>query len=69
MTRRGMREADFAEVARLLARVVLKREEPQRVRLEVESLLRELPLFPLRFSFDRLVGEPSGRELLEEALR
>src|SRR5215471_15314850 len=69
MTRRGMQEADFAEVARLLARVVLKREEPQRVRLEVESLLREFPLFPLRFSFDRLVGEPSGRELLEEALR
>ena len=69
MTRRGMQEADFAEVARLLARVVLKREEPQRVRLEVESLLREFPLFPLRYTFDRLIDEASGSELLEEALR
>jgi glycine hydroxymethyltransferase len=69
MTRRGMRELDFVEVARLLARVVLKGEDPRRVRPEVEALAREHPVFPLRFSFDGLVGQPAGRELLEEVLR
>ena len=69
MTRRGMREADFVEVARLLARVVLKREDPRGVALEVEALMREFPVFPLRYSFDRLVDDPVGRELLEEVLR
>jgi hypothetical protein len=39
------------------------------VALEVEALARECPVFPLRYSFDRLVSEPVGRELLEEVLR
>ena len=69
MTRRGMTEPDFVEVARLLARVLLKREDPGRVGLEVEALTRELPLFPLRYSFDGLVSGPAGLELLEEVLR
>jgi glycine hydroxymethyltransferase len=69
MTRRGMREKDFVEVARLLARVILKREDPQRVGLEVEALMREFPVFPLHYSFDGLVNDPIGRELLEEVLR
>jgi glycine hydroxymethyltransferase len=64
-----MREADFVEVARLLASVVLKREDPRGVALEVEALMREFPVFPLRYSFDRLVDDPVGRELLEEVLR
>jgi hypothetical protein len=64
-----MREKDFVEVARLLARVILKREDPQRVGLEVEALMREFPVFPLHYSFDGLVNDPIGRELLEEVLR
>jgi hypothetical protein len=31
--------------------------------------MREFPVFPLRYSFDRLVDDPVGRELLEEVLR
>jgi glycine hydroxymethyltransferase len=69
MTRRGMTELHFAEVARLLARVVLKREDPARVRHDVEALLADLPLFPLRFSFDPLLEEQVGADLLSEALK
>jgi glycine hydroxymethyltransferase len=69
MTRRGMSEEDFVETARLMARVLLKREDPQRVAMEVEALVRECPVFPLRYSFDSLVGEPVARKLLEEVLR
>ncbi|HXM57384.1 MAG TPA: hypothetical protein VOB72_18445 [Candidatus Dormibacteraeota bacterium] len=69
MTRRGMTEVHVAEVARLLARAVLKREDPTRVRHDVEALLAELPLFPLRFSFDPLLEESAGADLLSEALK
>lgn len=69
MTRRGMTEAHFVEVARLLARAVLKREDPIRVRHDVEALLEEFPLFPLRFSFDPLLSEEVGADLLSEALK
>lgn len=69
MTRRGMREPEFREVARLLAKVLLKQEDPNRVRHEVEALLAEFPLFPLRYSFDDLIGESSVGALLAEVLR
>jgi glycine hydroxymethyltransferase len=69
MTRRGMREAEFKEIARLLAKVLLKREEPAQVRNEVEALLSDFPLFPLRYSFDELVGQDVGERLLREALK
>jgi glycine hydroxymethyltransferase len=69
MTRRGMREAEFREVARLLAKVLLKQADPNLVRQEVEALLAEFPLFPLRYSFDNLIGERPVSALLAEVLR
>lgn len=69
MTRRGMREAEFKEVARLLAKVLLKGADPHLVRHEVESLLAEFPLFPLHYSFDNMMGEKPVSALLAEVLR
>jgi glycine hydroxymethyltransferase len=53
VTTRGMREAEMAEVGRLIARVL---EAPKdeallaSVRAEVETLCRRFPLYPLRWS-------------------
>ncbi len=69
MTRRGMKEAEFTEVARLLARLLLKGEEPRVVAYEVEAMLDEFPVFPLHYSFDGLLELESGRDLLAEVLR
>jgi len=69
MTRRGLKERQFTEVARLLARLLLKREDPARVGFDVATLAEDHPVFPLHYSFDSLVGESVGADLLAEALK
>lgn len=68
LTRRGLREAEMAEVARLLGRVVFKQEDPARVRIEVAHLLGHFPLDALAFSFDDRFWSDSGRRLVAEVL-
>ena len=69
LTRRGLTQAGFAELGRLLAQAVRWSADAGRIREEVADLLANHPLFPLRFSFDELdYGEHVGR-LLTELLR
>ena len=68
LTRRGLTEVEFAELARLLARALRWSEDASAMRQEVANLLANHPLFPLRFSFDELHYSQVGR-LLGEALR
>ncbi|MFF4541731.1 hypothetical protein [Streptomyces aureus] len=69
MTRRGLREAEMREVARLVAKVVLRRAEPTAVRAEVADLLRHHPLDELAYSFDAHVDSPAAARLLGEVFR
>lgn len=69
LTRRGLTQAGFAELGRLLAQALRWSADAGRIREEVADLLANHPLFPLRFSFDELDdGEHVGR-LLTELLR
>lgn len=69
MTRRGLREAEMREVARLVARVVLRRAEPTAVRTEVAHLLQNFTLDRLAYSFDDHIGSPAAARLLGEVFR
>ena len=69
LTRRGLTEAEFAELGRLLARAVRWTPDPQRIRQEVAELLAGHPLFPLCFSFDELAYSEHAGRLLSEVLR
>jgi glycine hydroxymethyltransferase len=53
VTTRGMREAEMAEIGGLIARVLIRPDDPeerQRVRADVEALCRRFPLYPDRWS-------------------
>lgn len=69
MTRRGLREPQMREVARLVAKVVLRRAEPAAVRAEVADLLQHHPLDQLAYSFDSYVDSPAAARLLGEVFR
>ena len=68
LTRRGLTEAEFTELGRLLARAV-RGSADVNTRYEVAELLAPFPLFPLRFSFDELGDCEDVRRLLTEVLR
>ena len=69
LTRRGLTEAEFTELGRLLARAVRGSADVNNIRYEVAELLAPFPLFPLRFSFDELGDCEDVRRLLTEVLR
>ena len=68
LTRRGLTEAEFTELGRLLARAVRGNVDVNNIRYEVAELLAPHPLFPLRFSFDELGDCETVRRLLTEVL-
>lgn len=68
LTRRGLKEADFTELARLLARALSPNFDTKAVRGEVARLLADHPLFPLHYSFDGPYDDEALR-LLTEMLR
>jgi glycine hydroxymethyltransferase len=68
ITRRGMKEEEMREVAKFLAKVLLKKENPTKIKAEVKELLMDFPLFPLPYSFDFLVDDDLGKSLLMEVL-
>ncbi|WP_329381570.1 hypothetical protein OG625_17595 [Streptomyces sp. NBC_01351] len=69
MTRRGLDEAAMREVARLVAKVVLRRADPAAIRAEVADLLQHHSLDRLAYSFDPYVESPAAQALLAEVLR
>jgi glycine hydroxymethyltransferase len=69
LTRRGLTEAEFAELGRLLAQAVRWTASAGRIRQEVADLLADHPLHPLRFSFDELDHSEHVGRLLTEVLR
>ncbi|QJB26608.1 hypothetical protein [Limnospira fusiformis] len=69
MTRRGMKEDDFQEVARILSDLILKNKSPLEVRYEVREMLKKFLLFPLKYSFDDLLYNELGNQLLREVLK
>ncbi|QXI47550.1 MULTISPECIES: hypothetical protein [Pseudomonas] len=68
MTRRGMREDDFRQVAGLVADLYFKRTEPARVASRVKELLAGFPLAPLAYSFDGQIDE-AHRHLIERGIQ
>ncbi len=52
MTRRGMKEADFAVVAGFIADLYYKKADPSVVARQVKAFLTGFPLAPLAYSFD-----------------
>ena len=69
LTRRGLKEPEFAELGRLLVQAMRWTADAARIRQEVADLLADHPLFPLRFSFDELDHSEHVGRLLTEALR
>lgn len=69
LTRRGLTEVDFAELADLLVQALRSSAYAGGIRQKVATLLADYPLCPLHFSFDELgYSEHVGR-LLGEVLR
>lgn len=66
LTRRGIDETGMAQIARLIASVVVRRERSDVVQHEVSSFLLAYPLDPLHFSLDEHYGAPHGLRLREE---
>jgi glycine hydroxymethyltransferase len=68
LTRRGLTEAEFTELGRLLARALSPNFDTKAVRREIAGLLAGYPLFPLHYSFDGAYEDEAVR-LLTEMLR
>lgn len=66
MTRCGMIESDFEELARLMARLILQGEIAPEIRAGVEVLDKKAPRYPLKYSFDLLSDESYIKEFLQE---
>jgi len=69
MTRCGMKEHDFMDVARLMSKLLLERQDITAVRHAVDTLDNCFPRFPLQFSFDQYMGEPFINDFLAEVLQ
>ena len=69
LTRRGLTEAHFTELGRLLAQAVRWTADAPRIRGEVADLLAAHPLYPLQFSFDGLDESQHVGRVLGEVLR
>lgn len=66
LTRRGLVEIDMAAVARMISRIVIRREFSEVVRDDVAQFLRHFPLSPLHFSLDSHCTQAHGLRLLQE---
>ena len=69
LTRRGIRETEMAEIARLIVRLVLKKDSPATIRGEIALLLEGYPIETLQYSLDGHYYTPVGMRLMEEVLR
>ena len=69
LTRRGLVQDDFRQLAHLLADAVHGRLDTASIRCQVAEILEPHPLFPLHFSFDQLGDSEEMRHLLTEVLR
>lgn len=68
LTRRGLKEPHFEEIARLLFRVVIEKDCPFKIRAEVEDLMKCFPLFPLSYSFDNQCTAEAGKALISSII-
>lgn len=66
LTRRGIKETGMTEVARLLARLILKNENPSVVRNEIAIFLEDYPIGALHYSLDGHYYTPAGMRLMQE---
>jgi glycine hydroxymethyltransferase len=69
MTRRGLKETDFKEIARIFADLILKKKNHLDATHEIKDILQEFPLFPLQYSFDHMLENDASHDLLREVLR
>jgi glycine hydroxymethyltransferase len=69
MTRCGMKEHDFEEVARLMSKLILEKHDASSIRLAVDSLDRCFGRFPLKYSFDQYMGEGDLNDILTTILQ
>lgn len=68
LTRRGVEVPGMAEIARFLARLILKNESPTDIRVEIAAFLEDYPISTLHYSLDAHYYTPSGIKLLKEVM-
>lgn len=69
MTRRGFKEKEFDELAKMIARLLIKDEAPQKVKYELKSLNENFPIYPLKYSFDEYMNKTAVKDFTYEVLR
>jgi len=57
MTRCGMKEGDFDELALMFSKLLLEKEEPTKVRSAVDEFDQTFSRNPLQYSFDSYIGQ------------
>ncbi|GHU78423.1 serine hydroxymethyltransferase [Bacteroidia bacterium] len=69
MTRCGMKENDFEELARLMSMLLLEKKEVNKVRSTVDAFDASFSRFPLEYSFDKYMGEDFVNDFITEIVK
>jgi len=69
MTRCGMKEHDFEDLARLMSKLLLENRGTGIIRHDVDALDRCFSRYPLQYSFDQFMGEDFVNDFITEVLQ
>jgi len=69
MTRCGMKEHDFEELARLMSKLLIENQEIAKIKRSIDAFDNCFPRFPLQYSFDQFMGETFINDFLREILK
>jgi glycine hydroxymethyltransferase len=69
MTRCGMKEHDFMDLAKLMSKRLLENQDKADIRQAVDTLDHSFARFPLQYSFDPFMNESFSNDFLTEVLR
>lgn len=69
MTRCGMKENDFEELARLMSMILLEKQELSKVRNAMDDFDGNFSRFPLEYSFDKYIGEDFINDFISEIVK
>jgi glycine hydroxymethyltransferase len=69
MTRCGMKERDFEELARLMSMLMIEKKDVAKIRSAVDAVDATFSRFPLEYSFDRYIGEDFVNDFITEIVK
>jgi len=69
MTRCGMKEDDFEELARLMSMLLIEKKEVAKIRSAIDVFDSTFSRFPLEYSFDKYMGEDFINGFISEIVK